>query len=78
MCLSEQVSVLSYADELSQLAHNVLRTICFLELGESVVVLLLFGIQLSHHVLGLVLDTQIEHKVVRTICFLGGNFSTSS
>ena len=35
----------------SQLAHNVLRSICFLELGESVVSLWLLCIQHSHDIL---------------------------
>lgn len=38
----------------TQLAHNVLRATCFLELGESVVVLWSFCIQTSHNVLGMV------------------------
>jgi hypothetical protein len=38
-------------------AHNVLRTICILELGESVVVLWLFFIQPSHNILQMVKDS---------------------
>ena len=41
----------------SQLAHNVLRTICFLELVESVIVLWLFWIQPPHNFLGVVHDS---------------------
>ena len=55
----------------TQLAHNVLRTICYIELGERVVVLWLFCIQPSHNVLGIVQDTQLAHNVLRTICVLG-------
>ena len=57
-----------------QLAHNVLRTICFLELGESMFVLWLFCIEPSHNILGMVQDTQLAHNVLRTIFFLRSEF----
>jgi hypothetical protein len=43
----------------TQLAHNILRTICFLELGESVVVLWFFCIQPSGNGAGYLASTEI-------------------
>ena len=66
--------LLFFGQDKTQLAHDVLRTICFLTLGERVVVLWLFFMQPSHNFLGMVQDSYLalEHSL------FSWNFITST
>jgi hypothetical protein len=65
LCPLEPLSLLRYIQQhLTQLAHNVLRTVCFWELGESVVVLWLFCTQPTHNFVGMLQNSclALEHS----------------